>query len=147
MVARGLLAELEPRPIIRSATYFPRSSRRRCTKLVARHTAFRKSSVTTLSLITKAKSILPICRRSRLSGIRKYKGRIAVYDGYLPVIELIGLALGVKPDDLTQEHLPPIREKLLAMKKLVAVIGDIPTIQNALGTGTAESWRAAPKSP
>lgn len=68
----------------------------------------------------------------------KYKGRIAVYDGYLPVIELVGLGIGIKPNALKASDLPAIREKLLAMKKLVSVIGDIPTIQNALATGSAD---------
>jgi len=68
----------------------------------------------------------------------KYAGRIAVYDYYIPVMELIGLGLGIKPADLTAQHLPAIRDKLLKMKKLAALVGDVPTVQNALVTGAAD---------
>ena len=68
----------------------------------------------------------------------KYSGRIAVYDYYIPVMELIGLGLGIKPATLTASDLPAIREKLLAMKKVAALVGDVPTVQNALVTGAAD---------
>lgn len=68
----------------------------------------------------------------------KYAGRIAVYDFYIPVMELVGLGLGVKPAALTKADLPAIREKLLEIKKLSALVGDVPTVQNALVTGAAD---------
>jgi spermidine/putrescine transport system substrate-binding protein len=67
-----------------------------------------------------------------------YAGRIAIYDYYIPAMEMVALGMGTKPQDLTAEHLPAIRQKLLEMKKLAAVIGDVPTVQNALVTGAAD---------
>ena len=43
----------------------------------------------------------------------KYKGRIAIYDYYLPVIGMAALALGKKTADLTEADLPAIRDVLL----------------------------------
>lgn len=40
----------------------------------------------------------------------KYKGRIAVYDYYLPLIGLTGLAIGKNTADLTEADLPAIKE-------------------------------------
>ena len=68
----------------------------------------------------------------------KYAGRIAVYDYYIPVMELVGLGLGIKPASLTAADLPAIRGKLLEIKKLAALVGDVPTVQNALVTGAAD---------
>ncbi|MFN7093485.1 MAG: extracellular solute-binding protein, partial [Allorhizobium sp.] len=39
----------------------------------------------------------------------KYKGRIALYDYYLPMIGLTGLAIGKNTADLTEADLPAIR--------------------------------------
>jgi spermidine/putrescine transport system substrate-binding protein len=46
----------------------------------------------------------------------KYKGRIAIYDYYLPVIGMAALVLGKKTADLTEADLPAIRDVLLKMK-------------------------------
>ena len=42
----------------------------------------------------------------------KYKDRIAVWDYYIPVIEMVAIGLGIKPSELNQSHLPAIKEKL-----------------------------------
>ncbi len=68
----------------------------------------------------------------------KYAGRIAVYDYYIPTMEFVGLALGIRPDTLTQAHLPAILGKLKEVKKLASVVGDVVTVQNALVTGAAD---------
>lgn len=68
----------------------------------------------------------------------KYKGRIAVYDYYFPVIQLIGLGNGWKPNDLDMKKLDVIREKLIAGKANTKLIGDIPSVQNALVSGNVD---------
>lgn len=68
----------------------------------------------------------------------KYKGRIAIYDYYIPVIEMVAIGLGIKPAELNQSHLPAIREKLFKMKELSAVVGDVVTVQTALATGEVD---------
>src|SRR6185369_7718391 len=43
----------------------------------------------------------------------KYKGRIAIYDYYLPVIGMAALSIGKKTADLTEADLPAIKDVLL----------------------------------
>ena len=63
----------------------------------------------------------------------RYKGRIAVYDYYFPIIQLVGLARGLAPGDITVDNLEStIREPLLALKANTLVVGDIVTALNAL---------------
>jgi spermidine/putrescine transport system substrate-binding protein len=64
-----------------------------------------------------------------------WKGKVAIYDYYLPVIGQIAVALGRKPQALTAADLPAIREKLVAMRANAALVGDVTTSQTALATG------------
>ncbi len=68
----------------------------------------------------------------------KYKGRIAIYDYYLPVIGLVAIGLGKKTSELTEADLPAIREKLFAMKKVAKLVGDVVASQTALVTGEVD---------
>ncbi|MGD9137887.1 MAG: spermidine/putrescine ABC transporter substrate-binding protein [Desulfobacterales bacterium] len=68
----------------------------------------------------------------------KYKGRIAVYDYYIPVIEMVAIGLGIKPPELNQSHLPAIKEKLFKMKEYSALVGDVVQVQTALATGEVD---------
>jgi spermidine/putrescine transport system substrate-binding protein len=68
----------------------------------------------------------------------KYKGRIAVYDYYFPIIQLVGLGNGWKPTDLDMQKLEAIRKKLIAGKANTKLIGDIPSVQNALVSGNVD---------
>ena len=68
----------------------------------------------------------------------KYKGRIAVYDYYIPVIEMVAIGLGIKPSELNASHLPAIKEKLFKMKELSALVGDVVQVQTALATGEVD---------
>ena len=77
-------------------------------------------------------------RRGDILWNEKYKGRIAVYDYYFPLIQLIALGKGWKPDTLDAEKLNTIRELLLKAKPNVKLIGDIPSVQNALVTGNVD---------
>ncbi len=77
---------------------------------------------------------------SRLSALwdPRFAGRIAVYDDYIAVIGLVGLAVGILPAALTAENLSAVGAKLLEIKRLTALIGDGPTVQNALVTGAVD---------
>jgi spermidine/putrescine transport system substrate-binding protein len=68
----------------------------------------------------------------------KYKGRIAIYDYYLPVIGLVAMGLGKKTAELTEADLPAIRDTLLKMKSVAKLVGDVATSQNALATGEVD---------
>ena len=77
-------------------------------------------------------------RRGDILWNEKYKGRIAVYDYYFPLIQMIALGKGWKPADLDAEKLKAIRELLLKAKPNVKLIGDIASVQNALVTGNVD---------
>jgi spermidine/putrescine transport system substrate-binding protein len=68
----------------------------------------------------------------------KYKGRIAVYDYYIPVIEMVAIGIGIKPTELNSSHLPAIKEKLFEIKELSALVGDVVQVQTALATGEVD---------
>lgn len=68
----------------------------------------------------------------------KYRDRIAVYDYYLPVMAQVAVALGKKPNELTEDDLPAIREKLLELKDNAAMVADVVSSQTALATGEVD---------
>ena len=68
----------------------------------------------------------------------KYKGRIAIYDYYLPVIGLAAMAIGKKTADLTEADLPAIKEVLLKLKANSKAVTDVAASQTALATGEAD---------
>jgi len=68
----------------------------------------------------------------------KYKGRIAIYDYYLPVIGMVAIGLGKKTSALTAEDLPAIKETLLKLKSNAKLVGEIVASQTALATGEVD---------
>ena len=68
----------------------------------------------------------------------KYKGRIAIYDYYLPVIGMAALAVGKKTSELTEADLPAIKDVLLKMKANAKLVGEIVASQTALATGEVD---------
>lgn len=68
----------------------------------------------------------------------EYQGRIAVYDYYIPTMELVGLSLGIQPSDLTADDLPAISDQLTDLKDQAALTGDVVTTQTALATGEVD---------
>jgi spermidine/putrescine transport system substrate-binding protein len=68
----------------------------------------------------------------------KYKGRIAVYGYYIPLMGMVAIGLGMKPSDISEATLPQIREKLFAVKDNAALVGDVVTSQTALATGQVD---------
>lgn len=68
----------------------------------------------------------------------KYKGRIAIYDYYLPVIGMAAMAIGKKTTELTEADLPAIKEVLLKMKANSKAVTDVVASQTALATGEVD---------
>jgi spermidine/putrescine transport system substrate-binding protein len=68
----------------------------------------------------------------------QYKGRIGIYDYYVPEIEYVAMALGKKPTELSEADLPAIKEKLIALKANSAMVGDVTTVQQALASGSVD---------
>lgn len=68
----------------------------------------------------------------------KYKGRIAIYDYYLPVIGMAALGLGKKTAELTEADLPALKAELLKMKANAKLVGDVASSQTALATGEVD---------
>lgn len=68
----------------------------------------------------------------------KYKGRIAIYDYYLPVIGMAAMSIGKKTSELTEADLPALKEVLLKMKANAKAVTDVAASQTALATGEAD---------
>jgi len=68
----------------------------------------------------------------------KYKGRIAIYDYYLPVIGMVAIGLGKQTGALKAEDLPAIKETLLKLKSNAKLVGEIVASQTALATGEVD---------
>jgi spermidine/putrescine transport system substrate-binding protein len=68
----------------------------------------------------------------------KYKGRIAIYDYYLPVMGMAAMAIGKKTADLTEADLPAIKDVLVKMKANAKAVTDVAASQTALATGEVD---------
>jgi spermidine/putrescine transport system substrate-binding protein len=68
----------------------------------------------------------------------KYKGRVAIYDYYLPVMGLAAMAIGKKTAELTEADLPALKEVLLKMKANARAVTDVVASQTAIATGEAD---------
>jgi len=68
----------------------------------------------------------------------KYKGRIAVYDYYIPLMDLVALKLGMKPSDINAGNLPQIRDALFQLKDNSVMVGEVVSSTTALATGEAD---------
>ncbi len=68
----------------------------------------------------------------------KYKGRIAIYDYYLPVIGMAAMAIGKKTTELTEADLPAIKDVLLKMKANSKAVTDVVASQTAIATGEVD---------
>lgn len=134
VVERGLLAELNPKDlpladipdVVRLPEYHVIKGKMYAVpeKFGYNAIAFDKSKVPA----EKARDITTLWNPA-------FKGKIAVYDYYLPVIGQVAVALGKKPQSLTEADLPAIKEKLKAIRANAALVGDVTTSQTALATG------------
>jgi spermidine/putrescine transport system substrate-binding protein len=77
-------------------------------------------------------------KRGDIAWNSKYEGRIGVYDYYFPIMQMVALSMGKTPSQITFGDLGGIRERLLAMKPNVKMVGDIVGVQNALVTGSVD---------
>jgi len=68
----------------------------------------------------------------------KYKGRIAVYDYYIPLMNLVALKMGIKPSEITADILPQMREELFKLKDNSVMVGDVVASSTALAVGEAD---------
>jgi spermidine/putrescine transport system substrate-binding protein len=68
----------------------------------------------------------------------KYKGRIAIYDYYLPIIGMAALAAGKKTADLIADDLPAIKDVLMKIKANAKLVGEVTASQTALATGEVD---------
>ena len=68
----------------------------------------------------------------------KYKGRIAVYDYYIPLIGLVATKMGMKPSDVDSSVLPKLREELFTLKDNSVMVGDVVASSTALAVGEAD---------
>lgn len=79
-----------------------------------------------------------VMRKSATMWDPKFKGRIAIYDYYNPVMAMVAIGLGLKPESLSKADIATILGKLKEMKRLASLVGDVATVQNALVSGSAD---------
>jgi spermidine/putrescine transport system substrate-binding protein len=77
-------------------------------------------------------------RRADILWDPKYKGRVAIYDYYIPLMAMTAIGLGMKPSDISEATLPQIKDALFKMKENAALVGDVVTSQTALATGSVD---------
>jgi spermidine/putrescine transport system substrate-binding protein len=68
----------------------------------------------------------------------KYKGRIAIYDYYLPVLGLVGLSQGVATADLNADKLASLKDPMMKLKAASKQVSDVVSSQTALATGEVD---------
>ena len=68
----------------------------------------------------------------------KYKGRIAVYDYYLPVMGMVAMGLGIKTSEIAEADLPKIKEALFKIKSVSKLVGEVVASQTAIATGEVD---------
>lgn len=68
----------------------------------------------------------------------KYKGRVAIYDYYLPVMGMAALAIGKKTSEITAADLPAIKDVLLKIKANSKLVGEVVASQTAIATGEVD---------
>lgn len=68
----------------------------------------------------------------------KYKGRIAIYDYYLPVMGLAAIASGIRTETLGEADLAAIAPTLALMRANAATVGEVVSSQTALATGEVD---------
>ena len=68
----------------------------------------------------------------------KYKGRIAIYDYYLPIIGLAALSIDKKTADLTEADLPALKVALQKMRANAKAVTDVVASQTAIASGDVD---------
>ncbi len=68
----------------------------------------------------------------------KYKGRVAVYDYYIPLFGQVALKLGMKPSDVSSATLPKLKQALFELKDNSVMVGEVVASTTALATGEAD---------
>jgi spermidine/putrescine transport system substrate-binding protein len=67
-----------------------------------------------------------------------FGARMAVYDYYLPVMGMVAVGLGIPTAELSEEHLPAIREALFGLKDNASSVGEVVASQTAIATGEVD---------
>lgn len=68
----------------------------------------------------------------------KFKGRLAIYDYYLPVLGMASVAIGTPTRDLGEAALAPVKELMLKLKANAKLVGEVSASQTALATGEVD---------
>ena len=68
----------------------------------------------------------------------KYKGRIAVYDYYIPLMDLVALKMGMKPNEISAGKLDAMKQELFRLKENSVMVGEVVSSTTALATGEAD---------
>ena len=136
-VERGLFAPL-PEDQLPLADLFPEVTMDAMTKIDGkRYGITEKFGYNTVSYNKSKVDVADMQTLASLTG-GKYKGRIAIYDYYLPVIGMAAMAIGKKTSELTEADLPALKDALLKIKANAKAVTDVAASQTALATGEVD---------
>lgn len=68
----------------------------------------------------------------------KFKGRLAIYDYYLPVLGMAAVATGTPTKDFSEATLAPVKDLMLKLKANAKLVGEVSASQTALATGEVD---------
>ncbi len=68
----------------------------------------------------------------------KFKGRLAIYDYYLPVEGMAAVATGTPTKDFSEATLAPVKDLMLKLKANAKLVGEVSASQTALATGEVD---------
>ncbi len=68
----------------------------------------------------------------------KFKGRLAIYDYYLPVEGMASVATGTPTKDFSEATLAPVKDMMLKLKANAKLVGEVSASQTALATGEVD---------
>lgn len=136
-VDRGLLAEL-PADALPAGDYFPQ------VVLAAQNTRDGKTYAVTekfgYNTVAFDKSKVDPADMADMGALwsEKYKGRIAIYDYYLPVFGMLAMKAGIDTADLNAGNLETLCAPLFALKGQAKLVSDVVASQTALATGEVD---------
>lgn len=68
----------------------------------------------------------------------KFKGRVVLYDYYLPVLGMASVAVGTPTAEFSEETLAPVRDLMLRLRANTKLVGEVSASQTALATGEVD---------
>ena len=102
-----------------------------------RYAVTEKWGFNAISYNSKAFSVEDVSTLKKLTD-PKFKGRLAIYDYYLPVEGMAAVATGTPTKDFSEATLAPVKDLMLKLKANAKLVGEVSASQTALATGEVD---------